>query len=71
MSKLKEEKIIVQIGEETIELTGVEKEAFLEQRAKDQADLQIRQAQLEQVKQVKVAAYTKLGLTEEEINAIL
>ena len=65
------EKIIVGIGEETFELKGAEKEAFLEQRAKDQAESQKQKEELEAQKQLKKSAYTKLGLTEEEINAIL
>ena len=65
------EKIIVQVGEETIELKGADKEAFI-------ADQKIRQAESEaqaqtqlEAKELKKSAYTKLGLTEEEINAIL
>jgi hypothetical protein len=65
------EKIMVGIDDQVIELKGAEKEAFLEQRAKDQIDLELRKTKFEQQKALKVSAYTKLGLTEEEINAIL
>jgi hypothetical protein len=67
----KEEQIFIGIDNQVIELTGENKKAFLEQRAKDQAEI----AKLDLIKQeqkaLKVSAYTKLGLTEEEINAIL
>lgn len=71
MVMAKSQTIKIQVGEEVIELTGAEKEAYLEQHAKDQAQSETRQAQQEAQKQTKIAAYTKLGLTEEEINAIL
>ena len=67
----KSEIIKIQDGDEVIELIGADKEAFLEQRAKDIAEENARQEQLEAQKTLKVSAYTKLGLSEEEINAIL
>ena len=71
MAKTKEEQIFIGIDDEIVELTGVEKEAFLEQRAKDQAERETLKAQQEEQKALKVSAYTKLALTQEEINAIL
>jgi len=71
MAKSKEEQIFVQIGDERIELTGAEKEAFLEQRAKDQAEADARKAEADARKTARLSALEKLGLTEEEINAIL
>jgi len=65
------EKITIQINDEIIELTGADKEAFLEQRAKDQAEADASQAKQKVQKELKVSAYTKLGLTPEEIDAIL
>jgi hypothetical protein len=65
------EKINIQIGDEIIELKGNELEAFLEERAKIQTEVETRQTELNAQKTLKVSAYTKLGLTEEEINAIL
>jgi len=65
------EKITIQINDEIIELTGADKEAFLEQRAKDQAEADASQAKQKAQKELKVSAYTKLGLTPEEIDAIL
>jgi len=67
----KSEVIKIGIGDEVIELTGADKQAILVQRAKDQAEEAVIQAAKETHKQTKIAAYTKLGLTEEEINAIL
>jgi len=64
-------KILIQDGDQVIELTGKDKEAFLADRAETQKLLDLSQAQAEQQKALKVSAYTKLGLTEEEINAIL
>lgn len=67
----KEEAIFVQEGDKVTELTGADKEAFLAQRALDQAEADARKAEADAQKQIKIDAYTKLGLTEEEINAIL
>ena len=67
----KTETIKIQDGEQTIELTGADKEAFIAQRALDNAEAEIRHAEINAQKELKVSAYTKLGLTEEEINAIL
>jgi hypothetical protein len=67
----KSEKIFVGIDDKVIELTGVDKEAFLEQRAKDQAEAEARQAEQDARKAARLSALQKLGLTEEEINAIL
>ena len=71
MAKSKEEAIFVQVGEEIIELKGAEKDAFI-------VDQTLRQAEAEQIevnqqaqKELKKSAYTKLGLTKEEIDAIL
>jgi hypothetical protein len=71
MAKTKEEQIFIQIGEDCIELTGSEKEAFVIGRAAIQAEEEVRQAEAQAQKELKISAYTKLGLTEEEINAIL
>jgi hypothetical protein len=65
------EKVIVQIGEETIELKGADKEAFLAQRKEDQAESQILAKKESDRLALRQSALAKLGLTEEEINAIL
>jgi hypothetical protein len=64
-------KIMVGIDDQLIELTGADKEAFIADRAETQK--QIDAQKLEQATQLelKKSAYTKLGLTEEEINSIL
>jgi hypothetical protein len=65
------EKISIQIGDEVVELKGSDLEAFIENRAKMQAEADARQVEVAAQKALKISAYTKLGLTEEEINAIL
>jgi len=71
MAKSKEGQIFIGIDDQVIELTGEAKEAFLEDRKQGAESWQkIVDAQKAQ-KELKIAAYTKLGLTEEEINAIL
>lgn len=67
----KEEPIFIGIDNERIELTGADKEAFLEQRIKDQETIEASKAQQETQKELKISAYKKLGLTDEEINAII
>lgn len=71
MSKSKEEQIIITVGNEVIELKGADKDAFIAQRQADQAEADARKAEAQAQKELKKSAYTKLGLTEEEINAIL
>jgi hypothetical protein len=65
------EKVFVQIDDKVVELTGADKEAFIAQRKADQAELVKQEIVRNEQKALKVSAYTKLGLTEEEINAIL
>ena len=69
------EKITIQIGDETIELKGAELDAFLEQRAKDQAEASLFEAEQTKKKEARENAIKKLaeiaGLTDEEINAII
>ena len=65
------EKIMIGIDDQVIELKGADKEAFLAQRAKDQAEANALQAEANARKEARLSALQKLGLTEEEINAIL
>ena len=67
----KSETIKIQIGEEVIELTGEDKQAFIAQREADNAQFEILKAKSKAQLELKKSAYTKLGLTEEEINSIL
>ena len=66
---------MVGIDDQVIELTGADKEAFLAQQAKDQAEAQLLETEYEAKRVARANAITKLaeiaGLTEEEINAIL
>jgi len=64
-------KIIIGIDNQVIELSGADKEAFLAQRKADNAELEKLKSQQEAQKQLKISAYTKLGLTQDEIDAIL
>jgi hypothetical protein len=65
------ETIKIQVGEEVIELTSADKKTYLEQLAKDKVEQETQNANKEAEKALKVSAYTKLGLTQEEIDAIL
>jgi hypothetical protein len=69
------EKIIIQIGDETIELKGTEKEAFLADREATNARFELVEAEQLAKQTARANAIQKLaeiaGLTEEEINSIL
>jgi hypothetical protein len=69
------EPIFIGIGEERIELQGAELEAFLEQRAKDQEQTALLEAEYKAKRDARESAITKLGeiagLTKEELDAIL
>jgi hypothetical protein len=68
-------KIFIQIDNERIELTGADKEAFLEQRAKDQSEHALHEAEYKAKQDARDSAIKKLGeiagLTKEELDAIL
>ena len=67
----KSETIKVQDGDKVTELTGKALEAFLADRAETQLADEARLKVEAEAKALKKSAYQKLGLTEEEINAIL
>ena len=70
----KSDKVFVGIDGKLVELIGSDKEAFLEQRAKDQAEAALLQAEQDAKTAAKESALTKLqalGLTEEEIKALI
>ena len=71
MAKKLDDAIIVYENNEARELTGAEKEAFLADRAQIQTEMAAAKAEAEARKQARLSALQKLGLTEEEINAIL
>jgi hypothetical protein len=67
-------KITIGDGNQVIELEGEALDAFLEQRAQDQAESAARQAEQDAKAAAKESALTKLqalGLTEEEIKALI
>ena len=64
-------KVIVGIDDKVIELTGADKEAFLADRETTAQASALLKSEQETQKALKKSAYTKLGLTTEEINAIL
>jgi hypothetical protein len=75
MAKLKEEQIFIGIDDQVIELTGTDKEKFLEERAKDQAELALLEAEYKAKQDSRESAIKKLaeiaGLTKEELASIL
>ena len=68
-------KIFIGNDDQVVELTGADKEAFLEQRAKDQAEALLLETEYKAKQEARDSAIKKLaeiaGLTKEEINAIL
>jgi hypothetical protein len=67
----KTDAIYIGIDDQVIELTGADKEEFIAERAKDQADFEAQKIALKTRQAARLSALQKLGLTEEEINAIL
>ena len=67
----KEELIFIYSDNKKIELIGQELNAFLEQRFKDQTEIEKLKAEQDAQKELKISAYKKLGLTDEEIAAII
>jgi len=71
----KSETIKTQVGEEVIELTGAEKDAFIADREERAVQFSLLEAEYEAKRTARANAITKLaeiaGLTEEEINSIL
>jgi hypothetical protein len=74
-STTKIEKIMVGIDDQVIELTGVDKEAFILQRETDKQSIAILEAEYQAKRDARESAITKLGeiagLTKEELDAIL
>jgi hypothetical protein len=69
------EKIIVQVGEEVIELKGAEKEAFIADREATNVQSQLVEAEQSAKRDARESAIKKLaeiaGLTKEELASIL
>jgi hypothetical protein len=74
-SKQKESQIFVQIGEERIELTGADKEAFEADRTQMQEAQALLEAEYKAKQDARESAIKKLaeiaGLTKEELASIL
>jgi hypothetical protein len=75
MTMAKTETIKIQDGDQVIELTGADKEAFIAQRTADQEAKALLEAEQLAKQTARANAIQKLaeiaGLTEEEINSIL
>ena len=73
--KAKDEQIFIGIGDEVIELTGADKEAFETDRAQTHSNYLLLEKEYKAKQKAREDAIKKLaevaGLTEEEINAIL
>ena len=71
----KSEKIVIGIGDEVIELTGADKDAFIADREATNVAIQLVETEYKAKQKAREDAIKKLaevaGLTEEEINAIL
>jgi hypothetical protein len=71
----KAEKIVIGIGDEIIELTGADKEAFIAQRELDNQASALLEAEYKAKQDARDSAIKKLGeiagLTKEELDAIL
>jgi hypothetical protein len=69
------ETINIQIGDEVIELTGADKEAYIAQREADMVEVRLVEAKNKAILDARANAITKLaesaGLSEDEINAII
>jgi hypothetical protein len=71
----KTEAIKIQDGDQVIELTGADKEAFIAQREADKIALSLLEAEYQAKRDSRESAIKKLaeiaGLTEEELASIL
>jgi hypothetical protein len=71
----KSETIKIQVGEEVIELTGADKEAFIAQRTADQETKRLLEAEYKAKQDARESAIKKLaesaGLTEEEVKGLI
>ena len=71
VSTNKKNKITIQDNNEIIELTGEELETFEADRQRMHEQYLNEIAEQETQKELKISAYKKLGLTDEEIAAII
>lgn len=70
----KQDSILIGIGDEVIELTGKEKEAFIAQREADQVQTLLLEAEYKKKEEARKSALGKLaeiaGLTKDEMAAL-
>jgi len=71
MATASNEKILIGNDDEVIELTDADKEAFLAQRALDQAAFEASEIAKKAKAQAKLALLDKLGITEDEAKLLL
>ena len=75
MAKSKEEQIFIGDGDQVIELTGADKEAFIAQREAENAERALLEAEYKAKQDARESAIKKLadiaGLTKEELASIL
>jgi hypothetical protein len=75
MGKSKEEQIFIGVGDQVIELTGTDKEAFIADREATAEAQRLLEAEYQAKRDARESAITKLGeiagLTKEELDAIL
>jgi hypothetical protein len=75
MKMTKSETIKIGIGDEVIELTGADKEAFITQREADNAERALLEAEYKAKQEARESAIKKLaeiaGLTKDELASIL
>jgi hypothetical protein len=64
-------KVLIQVGEEIIELKGDEKEAFLARVQEDVAKEVAEENEKQAAKVAKAALLERLGITEEEASLLL
>jgi hypothetical protein len=71
----KSETILIQDGDQVIELTGANKEAFIAQREADKAEASLLEAEYKAKQEARESAIKKLaeiaGLTKDELASIL
>ena len=67
----KSETIKIGIGNEVIELSGADKEAFIADRKQMQDTQALLEAEYEAKKQQKASILERIGLTEEELQIVL
>jgi hypothetical protein len=73
MATAKTEVIVIQEGNQVIELSGADLTAFKAQRTKDQTEAKARQAEIDARVSARASALAKLaalGLTEAEVAAL-